>query len=110
MDKTQQILVKFKKKIIKFKRKMDEINQKIYFYKDVLMSMINNLSYCNSLKIFQESEANNLAVLNELKEIKELMNELPDVVTYKYLKINKFDFQKKKLIKKSFQIYLGKNI
>jgi len=109
MDKTQQILVKFKKKIIKFKRKMDEINQKIYFYKDVLMSMINNLSYCNSLKIFQESEANNLAVLNELKEIKELMNELPDVVTYKYLKINKFDFINRKMndIKKLIIKYMN---
>jgi hypothetical protein len=54
MEKTQQILIKFKKKVVKFKRKMDEINQKIYFYKDILMSMINNLSHCNSLKIFQE--------------------------------------------------------
>ena len=88
---------------------MDEINQKIYFYKDVLMSMINNLSYCNSLKIFQESEANNLAVLNELKEIKELMNELPDVVTYKYLKINKFDFINRKMndIKKLIIKYMN---
>jgi ATP-dependent Lon protease len=109
MEKNQQILIKFKKKLIKFKRKIDEINQKIYFYKDVLMSMINNLSYCNSLKIFQESEANNLAVLNELKEIKELMNELPDVVTYKYLKINKFDFINRKMndIKKLIIKYMN---
>ena len=63
MEKTQQILIKFKKKVVKFKRKMVEINQKIYFYKDILMSMINNLAHCNSLKIFQDSESNNLSIL-----------------------------------------------
>jgi hypothetical protein len=97
MDKTQQTLIKFKKKIVFFKRKMDEINQKLYFYKDILMSMTNNLSYCNSLKIFQDSESTNLSILNELKEIKQLMYELPDIITFKYVKINKFQSIDKKM-------------
>jgi hypothetical protein len=47
-----KIFIKFKKKIILLKKEIDLLNQKIYFYKDILMSMINNLSYCNTIKIF----------------------------------------------------------
>ena len=109
MEKTQQLLIKFKKKVVKFKRKMDEINQKIYFYKDILMSMINNLSHCNSLKIFQDSESTNLSILTELKEIKKLMYELPDTITFKYVKINKFEVIDKKMenIKKVIIKYMN---
>jgi hypothetical protein len=82
-------LIKFKRKFVIFKREVDSLNQKLYFYKDVLMSMINNLSYCNNLKIFQESDMNNFSILNELKEIKDEIDELPDIINFKYLKTNK---------------------
>jgi ATP-dependent Lon protease len=48
--------------------------------------MIQNLSYCNNLKLFQDTDSNYLAILDELKELKELFNDLPDVVTIKYFK------------------------
>jgi ATP-dependent Lon protease len=84
-------LIKFKRIFIYFKKKVDLLNNKIYFYKDVLLSMINNLSFCNSIKIFQDTEANNLAIINELKEIKDLFDELPELITFKYLKKNKLN-------------------
>jgi hypothetical protein len=54
-DDKLTVFIKFKKKILLLKKELDLLNQKLYFYKDVFMSMINNLS-----------------ILNELKEIKTL--------------------------------------
>ena len=93
-----KLLTKFKNKIILLKKEINLLNQKIYFYKDILMSMINNLSYCNLIKIFEDTESNNLSILNELKEIKDLINEFPDIITFEYLKLNKIKILNRKVI------------
>lgn len=86
--------------IIKFQRKFrflkDEIqsrNIKLIFLKDFLMSMINNLSFCNNLKIFQDTDSNYIGILSELKEIKESIDILPDVITFKNIKLNEYTLQ-----------------
>ena len=85
-ESQKNTLVKFRKKILFLKKECDSINQKIYFYKDTLMSMIHNLSYCNNLRMFQETDSNYLAILDELKDVKELFYDLPDLVNIKYIK------------------------
>ena len=82
--KKLKALIKFQKKFILYKNQTDIINQQLYFYKEILMSMINNLSYCNNLKLFLETESNYLSILNEIKEIKDLLDEFSDNITIKY--------------------------
>ena len=82
MDLKLHGFIKFRKKFIEFKRKLDVFNQQIYFYKDILMGMINNLS------TIKENDLQNVAILCELKEIKELIYELPYVITSKHVKEN----------------------
>ena len=62
------------------------------------MSMINNLSFCNVIKIFEDTDTNNLSIINELKEIKDLIDEFPDIITFGYLKLNKINTLNKKII------------
>ena len=79
-------LIKFKKKFIFLKNKCDKLNQEIFDYKDILMGMLTNLSYFNNLKMYQETDSNYLAILNELQEIKNLLDEFPYIITIKNLK------------------------
>jgi ATP-dependent Lon protease len=43
------------------------------FYKDYLIGMLNNLALLNNIKLFQDTEYLYLAILNELQEIKDLL-------------------------------------
>ena len=64
--KKLKALIKFQRKFSLLKKNTDVINRKIYFYKEILMSMINNLSLCNNLKLFQETESMYMSILNEI--------------------------------------------
>jgi len=81
-------LVKFQRQFRFLKEELDSINLKLGFLRDILMSMINNLSFCNNLKIFQDTDSNYMGILNELKEIKEQLDILPDVITLKNYSVN----------------------
>jgi hypothetical protein len=63
-----------------------DINNKLIFYKDILMSMLNNLNYLNKIKVFQNTESHNMIILEELNEIKLLLDKLPDKISLSYLK------------------------
>ena len=99
-DLTQQklkALIKFQKKFIMLKKNNELINQQIYFYKEILMSMINNLSFCNNLKLFQESDSTYMSILNEIKEIKNLTDEFSDNISIKFMIFSGFNFLSVKL-------------
>ena len=78
-------LVKIQRKFRFLKNDIDSKNKKITFYKLVLVSMINNLTYCNNLKIFQNINLSYIAILDELKEIKDALDTFPDFLTIKYV-------------------------
>jgi len=82
----KKALIKLKETFVFLKRECDRINQKIYFMKEILLSMITNLTYCNNIKIFQDTDANYLAILNELKEIKILLDDFKETITILNLK------------------------
>ena len=78
-------LIKFQKRFLFYKKETELINQNIYFFKEILMSMINNLSYCNNLRLFQETESNYMSILNEIKDMKDLIDDFSDNITMKYV-------------------------
>ena len=55
------------------KSKINSIHYNDAFQKDIHINMVNNLIYFNNLKLYQENESLYLSILNELKEIKKLM-------------------------------------
>jgi len=78
-------LIKIQRKFRFLKNDIDSKNKKITFYKLVLESMINNLIYCNNLKIFQDINSSYMAILGELKEIKDALDTFPEFLTIKYV-------------------------
>jgi hypothetical protein len=60
--------------------------------------MINNLSFCNNLKIFQETESTYISILSEIKEIKELIDEFVDNITIKYVLFSGLKLLRSKLL------------
>jgi hypothetical protein len=60
--------------------------------------MINNLSYCNNLRLFQEAENNYLSILKEIKNIKELIDDFPDNISIKYVLFSGIGLLNKKII------------
>ena len=91
-------IIKFQRNFLFYKKETESINHQIYFYKEVLMSMINNLSFCNNLKIFQETESTYISILSEIKEIKELIDEFVDNITIKYVLFSGLKLLRSKLL------------
>lgn len=92
-------LIKIQRKFRFLKNEIDEKNKKLSFYKLVLTSMINNLIYCNNLKIFQNINSSYIAILGELKEIKDMIDAFPDYITMKYINIEGLQCVSLRLIK-----------
>ena len=86
-------IIKFQRNFLFYKKETELINHQIYFFKEVLMSMINNLSFCNNLKIFQDTDSNYIGILSELKEIKDIIDNLPDIITFKNININEANIE-----------------
>jgi hypothetical protein len=86
MNNLLNSVVKIQKNFRKVSNELFLLNRKITFCKDYLMSMINNLSQCNSLKIFQDTESNYILILGELKEIKDELDKINDTITFRHLK------------------------
>ena len=89
-------LTKFQRRCRFLSNELKDINNKLIFYKDILMSMLNNLSYLNKIKVFQNTESHNMIILEELNEVKNYLDELPDKVKFSTLK--KIGFNKINLI------------
>ena len=92
----KQAFVKLKKKYIFLRKECTKINEQCYFMKEILLSMISNLTYCNNIKIFQDGDSNYLAILNELKEIKILLDDFGENVIVATLKTQKLKILKSK--------------
>jgi ATP-dependent Lon protease len=93
------LLINFQRNFKFLKKEVDMMNNKLTFFKDILISMLNNLSYCNNLKIFQDNDSSYISILDELKEIKDIINRFPDYLTIKYLNTKGFSNISLRLLK-----------
>ena len=91
-----------KYKPIKFE--INLLNLSVGFKRDYLISMMNNLSYLNSLKIYNDSESLYLSILEELKQIKELIDSYYKIILSKNNYINILDIIEERLIRFSNHI------
>ena len=64
-------IIKIQRKYRNLKSEINSLNYSVSFQRDYLMSMINNLSSMNNLKLYQDTYALFMSILQELKTIKE---------------------------------------
>ena len=67
------------------KRNLNNLNNSLYFQKDYLISMINNLSHMNSLKLYQDMDYLFISMLEELKVIKKELDDCVENITFRHL-------------------------
>ena len=79
-------LILFQRKYLFLKSEIDTLNKQVIFYQDSLMSMLGNLVSCNKLNIYAGTNTNFMNILNELKEINELLASIPSKISLKDLK------------------------
>ena len=77
------ISIKKHKKYKTLKTEISSLNYSISFQKDYLLGMLNNLSYLNNIKLFQDTDLLFMSILNELKIIKEELEKYTEVISFK---------------------------
>jgi ATP-dependent Lon protease len=65
---------------------MVEHNLNVAFYRDYLISMVNNLSYLNNIKLYQDTDSLFITLLDELRLIKNELDIIPQLVYIKTLR------------------------
>ena len=70
------------KKYLKYKTKKDKIYYLTLFYRDYLISMVNNLSELNSIKLYQNTDSLYQTILSELEMIKSTLTEKQSLIKY----------------------------
>jgi len=79
-------IIKIQKKYRTFKVKIKELNNLISFQREYLISMINNLSSLNNLKLYQDTDSLFMTILNELLLIKKEIDEYPEYINFQNFK------------------------
>jgi len=97
LDKISSIS-NFQRRFRFLKIEVSRLNTQVMFYKDILMSMLNNLTYLNNFNIFQNTDSYNLLIINELKETKKLIDTFPNKLRIRNLKDKSLDYYSLKLI------------
>lgn len=82
----EKSIIKIQKIYRKLKYETNLLNYLISFQKDYLISMINNLSNMNNLKLYQDTESLYINILHELKLIKEEIDKYPEIISFKNFK------------------------
>ena len=76
-------LTMFKNKYKLNKKNLDKINRHLTYLQDVLISLVNNVNVCNTLKIFKNNDAHYLTIVNNIKQIKDEIKEFSFPLTLK---------------------------
>jgi ATP-dependent Lon protease len=78
-------IIKMQRKYRTLKSEINALNYSVTFQKDYLMSMINNLSTMNTLKLYQDTDSLFMSILNELNVIKKEIEKYPEIISIKNL-------------------------
>ena len=68
------------------KSEIQNINTQLSFYQDSLMSMLSNLISCNKINIYAGTNTSFMIILDELKEINDLLKSVPNKISFSTLK------------------------
>jgi len=68
------------------KSEIMNINNQLNFYQDSLMSMLSNLVACNKINIYAGTNTSFMIILDELKEINDLLKSVPNKISVSTLK------------------------
>ena len=89
----------FQRKFRFLKNEMKHINNQVIFFKDTIMSMLNNLNNLNNIKIFENTNSSYILILEEIKKIKEMLDIFPEKLNFKNLKNKSLNYYSINLIK-----------
>ena len=76
-------IIKMQRRYKTLKSEINALNYSVTFQKDYLMSMINNLSTMNTLKLYQDTDSLFMSILNELNVIKKEIEKYPEIISIK---------------------------
>ena len=94
-------LIFFQRKYRFLKSEIDNINVQLSFYQDCLMSMLSNLEFFNKVNIFSGTNSSFMIILEEIKEINDILIKIPNKILIKHLN----DISLKKISLDLFKIY-----
>ena len=81
--KIEDFIVKIQRRYKTIKSEINSLNYSVSFQRDYLISMINNLSSLNTIKLFQETDSLYVQLLKELKNIKIEIDKYPEIISFK---------------------------
>ena len=79
-------LISFQRRYRFNKIEINNINSQLRFYQDCLMSMLSNLVSCNKINIYAGTNTSFMIILDELKEINDILRTIPNTVSHNTLK------------------------
>ena len=79
-------LTLFQRRYRFIKTEIENINNQLTFYQDSLMSMLSNLVSCNKINIYAGTNTSFMNILEELKEINDLLTKIPNKISISTLK------------------------
>ncbi len=79
-------LIFFQRRYRFLKSEINDINSQLSFYQDSLMSMLSNLVSCNKINIYAGTNSSFMIILEELKEINDLLKSVPNKISIKDIK------------------------
>ena len=81
--KLEDSIVKIQIRYKTIKSEINSLNYSVSFQRDYLISMINNLSSLNAIKLFQETDSLYVHLLKELKNVKTEIDKYPEIISFK---------------------------
>ena len=79
-------LTLFQRRYRFIKSEITSINNQLTFYQDSLMSMLSNLVSCNKINIYAGTNTSFMNILEELKEVNDLLKDIPNKISVSTLK------------------------
>ncbi len=76
-------IIKNNRRYKTLKSEINSLNYSISFQRDFLISMLNNLSNMNNIKLYQDSDSLFTTILNELHTIKNEIEKYPLIISFK---------------------------
>jgi len=83
-----KLIIKIQRYFKNYKIKIKELNNLIIFQKEYLISMVNNLSFLNNIKLYQDTDSLFITILNELVLIKNEIDKYSENISFRNFKLN----------------------